>query len=100
MIFDWNPTTSLLDQRDRFTRAEIQRDFEAQPDLHRLDVDGGLFATPVSNNRYVVIWRSLGDRIEVKAVVATQLKGEDPITLRAKLQQVIKTESYGKLTLD
>ena len=98
--YEWNPTKSLLDQRDRFTRVQIQKDFEAHPDLHKLDVEGGLFATPVAGNRYTVIWKRLGNRAEVKAVVASQLRGEDPAALRTKLQRVIEAESFGQLTLE
>ena len=98
--YKWNPTKSLLDQQDRFTRVEIQKDFEAHPDQNKLEVEGGLFATPVARNRYTVIWKRLGNLADVKAVVASQLRGEDPAELRRKLERVIQAESFGQLTLD
>jgi hypothetical protein len=98
--YEWNPAKSLLNLRDRFTRVEIQREFEADPELHKLDVEGGFFATPVAGNRYTVIWKRLGNLAEVKAVVASQLRGEDPAALRTKLERVVEAESFGQLTLE
>lgn len=98
--YDWQPTEALLVQRDRFTRAAIRRDFEDHPDRDMVKVDGGLLATPVADNRYTVIWRLNGQLAQVKAVVASQLRGENPSALRQKLQSVLKEQSHGLLTLD
>lgn len=98
---DWQATEPLLVQRDRFTRAAIREEFEAQPDkATTMPVEGGLLATPVADDRYTVIWKRLGGLAQVKAVVASRLYGEDPHTLREKLQRVLQAQSHGLLTLD
>lgn len=97
---DWTPTEPLLVQSDRFTRAAIQRDFEADPDRGALAVEGGLLATPVANERYTVIWRREGAGAQVKAVVASQLRNGSPQALRRKLESVLEAQSQGMITLE
>jgi len=88
--------------RDRFTRSAIRKDFEAHPrqDMVTLDTAKGLYATPVANNRYTVIWQVLANNLAlVKAVVASQLRGESGADLKTKLEKVVAVESNGQFTL-
>lgn len=88
--------------RDRFTRAAIRKEFEAHPEeaMVTLDAEEALYATPVADNRYAVIWKALsGDLAEVKAVVASQLRGESGPELRTKLEKVVAAESHGQFKL-
>jgi len=88
--------------RDRFTRAAIQKDFEAHPEQDRVTLDAAdsLYATPVADNRYTVIWQLLADHLAVvKAVVASQLRGESGADLKRKLEQVVAVESKGHFSL-
>jgi hypothetical protein len=88
--------------RDRFTRSAIKKDFEAHPEQNRVTLDAAehLYATPVADNRYTVIWQVQDDnQAVVKAVVASQLRGENGADLRAKLEKVVVAESNGQFTL-
>ncbi|SRR5258706_13966283 len=88
----------LLARRDRFTRRAIERDFKAN---HRhdnvvLDDAAKLYATPVAENRYAVIWRRLGERsIEVRAVVASRLTKTDSADLKSSLEKTVRFETNG-----
>lgn len=99
---EWSPEAlELLAVRDRFTRSAIRKDFEAHPeqDMVTLDAASGLYATPVADNRYTVIWKTLADRrAVVKAVVASQLQGETGADLKTKLEKVVAAESHGLVT--
>ena len=101
--YEWSPEANeLLGARDRFTRSAIKKDFEAHPEQDKvtLDAANGLYATPVSDNRYTVIWQTQADnRVLVKAVVASQLKGENAADLKAKLEKLVSVESNGKFAL-
>lgn len=88
--------------RDRFTRAAIRNEFEAHPEQDRVTLDSArcLYATPVADNRYTVIWQQLADnQALVKAVVASQLRGENGADLKLKLEKVVAVESNGLLKL-
>lgn len=99
--YDWSPAQSLLNPHDRFTRAEIKRDFQALHPQCSVQLDGELWATPVADNRYTVIWQlPEPGHIEIKAVVASQYRGEQPEALRRKLQRVVEAESHGLISLD
>jgi hypothetical protein len=104
MRVDWNEDNSLLDERDRFTRQTIEREFVAHPTegVQVVEGNGNLFATPVINNRYTILWERLGDLVEVKAVLASELQvRENPSELRRKLERVFESQSHGrKLVLD
>jgi hypothetical protein len=92
---------SLDNVNDRITRAAIERDFVARADTRSIEIDGGLVATPVSDNRYTVIWqRNDDDSAQVKAVVTSQYGGEDPKTLSAKLHRIVRAQFHGEVTLD
>lgn len=93
---------SLSNLRDRFIRAEVMGDFEAHRDADSIALDNELFATPVADNRYTVIWRRAPDAADsavVMAVVAAQYGGEDPQALRRKLQRAVESQFEGRLTL-
>jgi hypothetical protein len=99
MRIEWNEG-SLLDERDRFTRQTIEREFEAHPTqgFQPVEGKGALFATPVINNRYTVLWERIREDVaEVKAVLASEMRaGENPSELRRKLERVFKSQSYGQ----
>jgi hypothetical protein len=101
--YKWSPQAKeLLGLRDRFTRAAIQKDFESHPeqDMVTLDAVEALYATPVADNRYTVIWKAMTDNLaEVKAVVASQLRGESGADLKTKLEKVVAVESNGQFKL-
>lgn len=101
--YEWSPEANeLLGARDRFTRSAIRKDFEAHPEQDRvtLDAANSLYATPVADNRYTVIWQTQADNLVlVKAVVASQLKGENASDLKAKLEKLVSVESNGKFAL-
>lgn len=89
----------LLGARDRFTRSAIRKDFEAHPEQNKvtLDAERLLFATPVADNRYTVIWQAVDENMaRVTAVVASQLRGEKGSDLKIKLEKVVEAESNGQ----
>lgn len=100
MEIHWNADDSLLNTRDRLTRSLIRRDFEEQAKDASVELSADLMATPVANNRYTVIWKHIGDLAVVKAVVASQFRGESAQALRDKLKRVVEAESHGRLTLE
>lgn len=101
--YEWSPEANeLLGARDRFTRSAIRKDFEAHPEQDKVTLDAAncLYATPVADNRYAVIWETRADNLVlVKAVVASQLKGENAADLKAKLEKLVSVESNGKFAL-
>ena len=101
--YEWSSKAKvLLGMRDRFTRSAIQKDFEQHADRNKvtLDADSNLYATPVADDRYAVIWQlSSGDQAEVKAVVASQLRGEAGASLKTKLEKVMAAQSNGQFKL-
>ena len=101
--YSWSTEAKeLLAMRDRFTRATIRKDFEANPEEEMVLVDAGegLYATPVADNRYAVIWKLLSNNLaEVKAVVASQVQGESGPDLKRKLEKVVAAESHGLIKL-
>jgi hypothetical protein len=97
---DWSPEAKeLLGMRDRFTREAIMSDFKENPgkDAVPLDPDQKWYATPVANNRYTVVWQQVEKVAQVKAVVASQLKGESAADLKEKLEKVVAFETKGGL---
>lgn len=96
---EWLPEArELLARRDRFTQSAIKKDFAADPERDKvaLDAEQGWYATPVADNRYTVIWRVLNDNaVQVKAVVASQFRGETAAQLKEKLEETVKVETHG-----
>jgi hypothetical protein len=90
----------LLNLRDRLTRELIRQDFEAHPEQGRVAIAGDLYATPVADNRYTVIWRRFGQLANVEAVVASQFRDENPEALMERLRRVVDAESHGRLKLE
>jgi hypothetical protein len=100
----------LLEGRDRYTRNAIREEFRRDPqkDAIEFDPDHHSFLTPVSDNRFSVIWRLNQDAKQavVRAVVAlpnisldaAQLK--NPIylnTLKDYVWRVVEAESKGEI---
>lgn len=102
MDVDWLPEAKeLLGMRDRFTRTAIMTEFKGAPLLNSvvLDTTKRWYATPVANNRYTVVWHKLDNNVaQVKAVVASQWKGEKATDLKSKLEKVAAFETNGVLT--
>ena len=99
---DWTRAEPLLRPYDRFMRAEIERDFPYQVGHGGVvvDLDEGLKATPVADNRFTVVWRwNAQQQPEVVAVAAAQFRDEKPADLRRKLEQVIEAQSHGRVQL-
>jgi hypothetical protein len=87
--------------RDRFTRTTIMSEFKDAPGRNCVQLDAAKhwYATPVANNRYTVVWHKVGNNVaQVKAVVASQLKGESAADLKSKLEKVVAYETNGVLT--
>jgi hypothetical protein len=110
----WLPSARrLIGLRDRFTQDEILKDFKAKlegfgvpprdDDPNAIEVDQGVWATPVAENRYIVLWSrdpQDSDAVNIRAVLATQLrKSEDQAVMRQKLERVALVESNGALKL-
>ena|ERR1700741_1562887 len=94
---EWLPVAKeLLARRDRFTQLEIKKDFAKNWGTNRVVLFKDLYATFVAGNRYTVIWRGKGDKpIQVKAVVASQFRGENAQQLKEKLEETVKVETHG-----
>jgi hypothetical protein len=102
--FDWDSPDlrRLLRLRDRFTQAAVKEEFETNPEKGRvvLDANTQLFATPVKDNRYTVVWKLLDNRLAmVTAVVASQFRDESPAEFKSKLEKVVDLESHGMVKL-
>lgn len=95
----------LLEARDRYTRNEIREEFRRDPEKDAIEIDptDGSFLTPVSNNRFSVIWRRDGGRVLVRAIVPLTnldwLKTVAADTKKDYVGQVVKSESKGEITL-
>jgi hypothetical protein len=95
----------LLETRDRYTRNMIREEFRREPekDAIELDPEKQSFLTPVSNNRFIVVWRRDGERILVQAVVPLpnldQVKTLPSASKKAYIDKVVSTESKGEIAL-
>lgn len=104
--FDWSAASvkSCLIQRDRFTLHDLTKGFEKAPekDAVHFDPARNLYATPVSNNRYLVIWqREPGSKlIKPGFIVTKSYWNETPEQLKAKIGRIMPIESHGIYTLD
>lgn len=100
----WGPLAKeLLARRDRFTRLAIEGEFQANRETTKtvtLDFAHKLYATPVAQNRYTVIWHRLeNNNVEVKAVVASHIRDtENSATLKDRLERVVTFETNGLVT--
>jgi hypothetical protein len=102
--FDWESRDlrKFLRLRDRFTQAAVRKDFELDPDGRAvlLDQVKQIYATPVQDNRYTVIWQLLDEKFaKITAVVASQLRDESPAQFKSKLEKVVDMESHGMVKL-
>lgn len=105
------PALKLLERRDRYTRNAIMEDFDRDPERGAIELEPDSFLTPVSDQRFSVLWRRLdeGQRVSVRAVVpltnvpfdATELRDRPELLekLRAYVKRVVKSESKGEIEL-
>jgi hypothetical protein len=105
------PAMKLLDRRDRYTRNAIMEDFDRDPQRDAIELEPDNFLTPVSDQRFSVLWRRLdgGQRVSVRAVIpltnvpidAAQFKQRPELLeeLRAYVKRVVKSESKGEIEL-
>lgn len=105
------PALKLLERRDRYTRNAIREDFSRDPEQGAIEFEPDSFLTPVSDQRFSVIWRRLdgGQRVSVRAVVpltnvkfdAAAFKAQPDALeeLRAYVKRVVKSESKGEIDL-
>ena len=97
----------LLETRDRYTRNAIREEFRRDPEKDKIEIDNDpeapTYLTPVSNNRFSVIWRLTGHHAVVRAVVPLtnldQLRGLTDGSKKAYLGKVVATESKGEIDL-
>lgn len=95
----------LLERRDRYTRNAISEEFRRDPQKDAIEIDpaDASFLTPVSDNRFSVIWRRDGERAVVRAIVALPhletLKTLTADNKKAYVGQIVKAESKGEITL-
>jgi 2-polyprenyl-6-methoxyphenol hydroxylase-like FAD-dependent oxidoreductase len=102
--FDWDSRDlrRLLRLRDRFTQASVRTEFESDPEQGKVVLDAGkrLYATPVKDNRYTVVWQLMDDNLaKITAVVASQFRDESPEEFKSKLEEVVNLESHGMVKL-
>lgn len=104
------PALKLLERRDRYTRSAILEDFNSNSQRGAIDLGEDGFLTPVSDQRFSVIWRRIDDgkRVSVRAVVpltnvlsAAELKDRPDALeeLRAYVKRAVKSESKGEIEL-
>jgi hypothetical protein len=88
----------LLDLRDRYTRSSILEDFSNDPERNAIqfDSDEKGFVTPVSNQRYGVVWHLKEGNVIVKAVVPMiNASNQDERDLKARVERAIEREARG-----
>ncbi len=83
----------FLMDRDRFTRQDIQEEFRRDPE-HKaiaLDLAHDDYLTPVSNNRFTVVWHKDSERRQaiVRAVVPLPNVDEKSAGLREYVQRAV-----------
>jgi len=94
----------LLRKRDHYTQKAIRAEFDTNPFKGAIEFDAQKhrFVTPVSDKRFVVVWK-LGkneqENIEVQAVVPSQLISNDPEEIREQVSELVKLETKGALSL-
>ncbi|MBM3819803.1 MAG: hypothetical protein FJW14_12425 [Acidimicrobiia bacterium] len=95
----------LLETRDRYTRNAIREEFGRDPEKGAIEIDPAehSYLTPVSGNRFSVIWQRYAGRVLVRAVVPLTnldwLKKVAADTKKDYVGQVVKSESKGEITL-
>ena len=93
----WSPVAlELLSRQNRFTSAQIVREFEARRDTPAtVPLDGARRATPVVDDRYCVIWSNDGGTVRVDAVVALPIASNSPAELKQSLAESLEYETRG-----
>lgn len=106
LTVQWSPEAEdLLRRRGNYTLEQIHQEFERDPKREALsfDQDRRCYVTPVANHRYSVIWQMFPKQniAKVAAVVPTRfVAGDNPQTLKARVQSVVSLETGGRVTLD
>lgn len=100
---EWTQGANLLmNPHDRFTRAEIRRDFDRLRRSDSINLDSIWRVTPVADNRYLVLWhqpeQQPKEKVIVDAVIEAPYRGEEPDVLKQKMARCIIAESHGRLT--
>ena len=99
----------LLEGRDRYTRNAIRDEFRSDPEKGAIEFDPEqhTFLTPVSDNRFSVIWRrdEQAQQAVVRAVVSLpNLNLNAPVEpsqlaeLKEYVQRAVKVESKGAIS--
>ena len=109
MKVNWAPTADrLLQQRDRFTQRAIRQEFEQviggmasppAPQSIEFDTDKGGYLTFVAEERYSVVWYLTNDTASVLAVVPTTRFSPGTHDLKARVNDVVQTESHGAVNV-
>ncbi len=100
----------LLEGRDRYTRNAIREEFSRDPQKGaiKFDPQQSGYLTPVSDNRFSVIWRldETAQQAIVRAIVALPNIKSDPPNepkeieaLKEYVQRAVRTESKGNISL-
>jgi hypothetical protein len=90
----------LLGKRDRYTDALIRKEFKPVPSDAIL-IGQRRYVTSVADNRYAVVWDlDPGSVANVRAVVPTQLRSKNPDDVRKQVNDVLRYELNGEVTLD
>jgi hypothetical protein len=104
-VINWlDAAERLLRKRDHYTQKAIRSEFAADPFKDAIEIDNlrHHFVTPVSDRRFVVIWKwdaSDQKSIEVQAVVPSQLISRDPEEIREQVSELVRLETNGALSL-
>jgi hypothetical protein len=89
--------------RDRYTRESIQDEFRRDPQRGAISFDrvNSGFLTPVSNNRFGVVWFLDNDRqlAVVRAVVPVTNVNPQGDGLKEYIQRAVQVESKGAIAL-
>lgn len=102
----WLPEArKLIGRRDRFIREDILKDFKERLEAFRahrsgdaIELDHGIYAMSVLDNRYTVVWQfdsANPDLVSILGILATQMTSDDKVALKQKLNRVAFAESNG-----
>jgi hypothetical protein len=92
LIVAWeDQALDLLDSKDRYTRSEIRNEFRRDPKKDAIEFDpvGRCYLTPVSDNRFSVVWQLIDQQALVRAIV--------PLNINLESFEVGNPDALGKL---
>jgi hypothetical protein len=94
-----------LDSKDRYTRSEIRNEFRRNPKKDAIEFDPArrCYLTPVSDNRFSVVWQLIDQQALVRAIVPLNINLESVETgnpdamvrLKEYVERAVKTASKG-----